>query len=216
MRSLERHRDVGAYALGVLDEAEAFRFEDHLTGCPSCATHVTQFRPVARQLLLYQRATPRFVEPLTTPGPGLSERLLEAVSARHRGVRRRRLYAVAAAALFAVGGPTLAAVSGHGSSAATTMTATDPKSGVWARITAQDRVWGSRIEVTVKGRSGPHSCRLVVVGRDGTVQTVTNWTAPADDGATSTEAGAALGSAEIDHYEVRTRDGRHLVTVKSR
>lgn len=35
MRSLERHRDVGAYALGVLDEAEAFRFEDHLMECPS-------------------------------------------------------------------------------------------------------------------------------------------------------------------------------------
>ena len=28
MRSLERHRDVAAYALGVLSEAEAFRFED--------------------------------------------------------------------------------------------------------------------------------------------------------------------------------------------
>ncbi|MGQ4427661.1 zf-HC2 domain-containing protein, partial [Streptomyces violaceoruber] len=36
MRSLERHRDVGAYALGVLDEAEAFRFEDHLMECPRC------------------------------------------------------------------------------------------------------------------------------------------------------------------------------------
>ena len=43
MRSLERHRDVGAYALGVLDEAEAFRFEDHLMECPQCAAQVTEF-----------------------------------------------------------------------------------------------------------------------------------------------------------------------------
>ena len=35
MRSLERHRDVGAYALGVLDEADTFRFEDHLRSVPA-------------------------------------------------------------------------------------------------------------------------------------------------------------------------------------
>ena len=45
MRSLERHRDVAAYALGVLNEAEAFRFEDHLMECPRCAAHVTEFGP---------------------------------------------------------------------------------------------------------------------------------------------------------------------------
>ena len=37
MRSQETHRDVAAYALGVLDEADAFRFEDHLMECPRCA-----------------------------------------------------------------------------------------------------------------------------------------------------------------------------------
>ncbi|MEU2880738.1 zf-HC2 domain-containing protein, partial [Streptomyces sp. NPDC007070] len=75
MRSLERHRDVGAYALGVLDEADAFRFEDHLTACPRCAAQVTEFGPTARQLLLYRRATPRFVHPTAQPGPRLLERL---------------------------------------------------------------------------------------------------------------------------------------------
>ncbi|MDP9685747.1 hypothetical protein J2S47_006249 [Streptomyces griseoviridis] len=34
MRSLERHRHAGAYALGVLDERDAFRFEDHPRGAP--------------------------------------------------------------------------------------------------------------------------------------------------------------------------------------
>lgn len=38
MRSLERHRDVGAYALGVLDEADAFRFEDHHGVSPVCGS----------------------------------------------------------------------------------------------------------------------------------------------------------------------------------
>ncbi|WP_143631837.1 zf-HC2 domain-containing protein, partial [Streptomyces thermovulgaris] len=71
MRSLERHGDVGAYALGVLDEAEAFRFEDHLMECPRCAAHVAEFGPTTRQLMLYRRATPRFVHPMAQPGPGL-------------------------------------------------------------------------------------------------------------------------------------------------
>ena len=217
MRSLERHRDVGAYALGVLDEAEAFRFEDHLMGCPSCKAHVTEFGPAARQLMLYRRATPRSVHPVASPGPRLLERLLDEVTTKHRSKRRRWLYAVAAAVAFAVGGSTVAAVSGHESSAVVNaMDGTDPETGVWARVTAQDRVWGSQIDVTVKDKSGPHSCRLVVVGKDGSEQTVTSWMVPADDGeATSVQGGAALTSQQIDHYEVRTEDGHHLVTLKS-
>ncbi|MYS42753.1 hypothetical protein GTY23_16225, partial [Streptomyces sp. SID5998] len=91
MRSLERHRDVGAYALGVLDEADAFRFEDHLTECPRCAAQVTEFGPTARQLLLYRRATPRFVHPTAQPGPRLLERLAGEVTRRRRAGRRRTL-----------------------------------------------------------------------------------------------------------------------------
>lgn len=218
MRSLERHRDVGAYALGVLDEAEAFRFEDHLMGCPRCTAHVTEFRPAARQLLLYRRVTPRSVHPAAAPGPGLLERLLDEVSAKRRGGRRRLLYAVAAAVVFAVGGPTVAVLSGHGSSAsATAMSAADPDTGVWAEVTAQDRVWGSQIAVKVKDASGPRPCRLVAVGKDGSEQTVTSWMTPGDDdGATTVQGGAALQSGEIDRYEVRTEDGRHLITLTSR
>ena len=100
MRSLESHRDVGAYALGVLDEAEAFRFEDHLMECPRCAAHVTEFGPAARQLMLYRRATPRFVHPMAQPGPRLLDRLLAEVASRHRAKRRRLLYGLAASVVF--------------------------------------------------------------------------------------------------------------------
>ena len=219
MRSLERHRDVGAYALGVLEEVEAFRFEDHLMECASCAAHVTEFRPAARQLMLYRRATPRSVHPFSAPGPRLLERLLDEVNSKQRGGRRRWLYAVAASVVFAVGGPTVAVVAGHGSSspAAMAMSATDPDTGVWAEITAQDREWGSQVDMTFKDKSGPHPCRLVAVGKDGSEQTVTSWMVPADDGAaTKLQGGSAMQSKEIDHFEVRTKDGQHLVTLKAR
>ncbi|MFJ3824225.1 zf-HC2 domain-containing protein [Streptomyces nodosus] len=218
MRSLERHRDVGAYALGVLDEAEAFRFEDHLMECPRCTAQVSEFRPAARELMLYRGATPRSVHPFAAPGPRLLERLLDEVAVRRRGRSRRLLYAVAASVVLAIGGPTVAVVSAHGSApATTTLSATDPDTGVWAQVVTRDREWGSQIDVTVKDASGPHICRLVLVGRDGSEQTVTNWTAPADDGAATTvQGGAAMPPGEIDRFEVRTGDGQRLVTLKSR
>ncbi len=107
MRSLERHRDVGAYALGVLDEAEAFRFEDHLMECPSCAVQVTEFGPATRQLMLYRSATPRPVHPMAQPSPRMLDRLLTRVAGRRRAGRRRLLLALAASVVIAVSAPVL-------------------------------------------------------------------------------------------------------------
>src|SRR3954470_5792738 len=131
MRSLERHRDVGAYALGVLDEAEAFRFEDHLMECPKCAAHVTEFGPVTRQMMLYRRATPRVVHPMAQPGPQLLNRLLGEVATRHRARRRRMLYAVAASVVLAVGGSSLALTAGGDPGGTTSVEGGDGRAGGW-------------------------------------------------------------------------------------
>ncbi|MCX5239919.1 zf-HC2 domain-containing protein [Streptomyces prunicolor] len=215
MRSLERHRDVGAYALGVLDEADAFRFEDHLMECTSCAAHVTEFGPASRQMMLYRRATPRSVHPMAQPGPRMLDRLLGEVASRHRAGRRRFLYAVAASVVFAVGGPAVATLAAHGDSAVQ-LTATDAKSGVWAQVTAANENYGSDVSLKIKDGAGPRSCRLVVVGRDGSEQTVTSWMVPEHDATMITmEGGAAMHPTEIDHYDVRTADGQQLVRLTS-
>ncbi|MFI9600113.1 zf-HC2 domain-containing protein [Streptomyces sp. NPDC004069] len=216
MRSLERHRDVGAYALGMLDEADSFRFEDHLMECPRCAAQVTEFGPTARQLMLYRRATPRFVHPMTRPGPALLDRLVGEVARRRRAGRRRVLYGLAASVVLAVSGPAVAAVAGHHGGPAR-YTATDAATGVWAEVRAADRDWGSDVEVRVRGGAGPRSCRLVVVARDGSEQTVTTWSASPQDTGTSTVAGGTtLHPGQIARFEVRTADGRPLVTLDSR
>ncbi|MFG2373933.1 zf-HC2 domain-containing protein [Streptomyces sp. NPDC048504] len=215
MRSLERHRDVGAYALGVLDEADAFRFEDHLMECTSCAAHVTEFGPASRQLMLYRRATPRSVHPMAQPGPRLLDRLLGEVASRHRAGRRRFLYAVAASVVFAVGGPAVATLAAHGDGAVQ-LTATDAKSGVWAQVTAANENYGSDVSLKIKDGAGPRSCRLVVVGRDGSEQTVTSWMVPEHDATMITmQGGSAMHPTEIDHYDVRTADGQQLVRLIS-
>ncbi|MEU5521583.1 zf-HC2 domain-containing protein [Streptomyces sp. NPDC093250] len=217
MRSLERHRDVGAYALGVLDEAEAFRFEDHLMECPSCAVQVTEFGPAARQLLLYRSATPRMVSPMAKPGPRMLDRLLSQVAARRRAGRRRMLLALAASVVLAVSGPAIAVMAEDGGEDAVSIEATDERSGVWAEVTTEDKAWGSLLELKVKDGAGPRACHLVVIGRDGSEEMVTSWNVPHHDARPNTmPGGSAMHPEEIARYEVRTSDGEHLVTLKPR
>ncbi|GGW55268.1 zf-HC2 domain-containing protein [Streptomyces griseoloalbus] len=217
MRSLERHRDVGAYALGVLDEADAFRFEDHLMECPRCAAQVTEFGPATRQLMLYRSSTPRLAHPLAEPGPRMLDRLLSQVAARDRASRHRLLLALAASVVFAVSAPAIALVAEDGGGRAVSITATDERSGVWAQVTTEDRAWGSHVELKVKDGAGPRACHLVVVGRDGSEETVTTWGVPRHDARPHTMlGGSALHPEEIVRYEVRAGDGEHLVTLEPR
>jgi anti-sigma factor RsiW len=212
--SQERHRDVAAYALGVLDEADAFRFEDHLMECARCAAHVTEFGPITRQMMLYRRATPRFVSPMSRPGPQLLDRLLTAVAARRRAGRRRFVFALAASVAVAVAGPGVTLMATGGGGGAVRIAATDARSGVWARVTTQDAGSGSQVQLEVKDGAGPRSCLLVAVGRDGSEQTVTSWTVPRHDARPITMQGSAsLHPAEISRYDLRTTDGEHLVTL---
>ncbi|MFD0305557.1 anti-sigma factor family protein [Streptomyces sp. NPDC127119] len=217
MRSLERHRDVGAYALGVLDEADAFRFEDHLMECPQCAVQIHELSATTRSLRAYAEATPRSVNPMTQAGPGLLDRLLDDVVTARRSGRRRWLFAVAAAVVFAVGGPAVAVFTGDEGSEARTVAATDPGTGVWAEVTTLDRAYGSEVDAKVKNASADQACELVAIGYDDSEQVVLSWTVP--KGASAPSAGmqgaAAMHTADIARYEVRTADGKHLVTIEA-
>ena len=44
------HTDVGAYAMGLLEERDRREFEDHLAGCPACAAEVAELSPMAALL----------------------------------------------------------------------------------------------------------------------------------------------------------------------
>ncbi|MEU0384609.1 zf-HC2 domain-containing protein [Streptomyces chartreusis] len=215
MRSLERHRDVGAYALGVLDEAEAFRFEDHLMECPRCAAEVTEFGPITRQLMLYRRATPRFVHPMAQPGPRMLDRLLAEVATRRRAGRRRMLLALAASVVFAVSVPGVAMMAQGSAEEPMRIAATDARSGVWAQVTVEDKASGSQVELKVKDAAGPRPCHLVIVGRDGSEETATSWHGPGHDTHPSTMmASSSKHPDETARYEVRSASGEVLVRLQ--
>lgn len=226
MRILEPHRDAGAYALGVLGAADAFRFEEHLAQCPECGLRVREFGVVAAQLGTYARLTPSGVGPVVEPGTELLHRLVGTVATRRRVSRRRQWALVAAAVVLAVGGPL--AVGGRsggspgdgspggtqGQVRAERWAGTDRVSGASAVVTTGAKDWGTDVGIRVARVPVAGMCALVAVGRDGTEETVSTWSeAGSGEEPVAVRGGAALRPADIDHFEVRAADGRRLVTV---
>ncbi|MEU1117521.1 zf-HC2 domain-containing protein [Streptomyces sp. NPDC005879] len=212
MRSLERHRDAGAYALGLLDAADAFRFEDHLADCPACLLALDELSTTTGQLALYCRVTPSAVEPCAAPSAGLLDGVLRETARRYGAGRGRRVGAAAACAVLVAAAPALAALTTQAPEPVR-MSARDPRSGATATLTARDRVWGSEIGLTVRDAAARgRVCELVAVAADGSEQTVTTWRTP--ERAVRTRGASALRTGRTVRYEVRTADGKALLTLR--
>ncbi|MEW2161839.1 zf-HC2 domain-containing protein [Streptomyces sp. NPDC007084] len=197
------HETVGAYALGILDDAEASAFEEHLAGCEWCAQQLDELAGMEPMLaaladLPASQGSPAIAESLSArPSPRLAERLVDEVAARRAHKRRRGMYLVAAAAALIIGGPlTVMAVSGgdsgtampqaHATSPAKAafevMTdkkqATDPATKVNAVVAVEPKDWGTHAVLQLKNVKGPLKCSLIAVGKNGERETVTSWAVP--------------------------------------
>ncbi|MFF8955734.1 zf-HC2 domain-containing protein [Streptomyces sp. NPDC014894] len=129
------HDAVGAYVLGVLDDADASAFETHLAGCDACAANLDEFSGMEPMLAVLAeapapaappnvvslpgaRSNGRAVAPAPRPVPLVpsppSARvltgLLAEVAAGRAARRRRGGYLIAAAAALIIGGPAVAVV----------------------------------------------------------------------------------------------------------
>lgn len=244
------HEAVGAYALGVLDPADAARFEDHLAYCETCAEQLEEFmglEPLLATLADTPAVLPDAAELRTKPSPGLLDRLVGEVAARRRQRRRRGLYMVAAAASLIIGGPVVAtavtsdgggsgAGAPHSQSASPSedaffdqvghkVEATDPETKVSATVGTAPKAWGTQAVLELKNVKGPLKCNLIAVSKTGEEEVVTSWAVPrwgyGIPGSVHDESkhplyvhgGAAMDRGDIDHFEVRTFDGRRLVSV---
>ncbi|MFD3577779.1 anti-sigma factor family protein [Streptomyces sp. NPDC058644] len=202
------HETVGAYALGILDDAEATAFEAHLAGCAYCAHQLEEFsgmEPMLAALADFPgargvRPVPEIGEQLAArPSPRLADRLVDEVSVKRAQKRRRGMYMVAAAAALIVGGPlTVLAVSDDGGTTDVAgephptspaedaffnhmddkIKATDPKTKVSATVGTEKKAWGTHAVLELKNVKGPLKCSLVAVGKDGEKETVTTWSVP--------------------------------------
>ncbi|MEV7787113.1 zf-HC2 domain-containing protein [Streptomyces sp. NPDC088106] len=202
------HETVGAYALGILDDAEATTFEAHLASCEWCAQQLDELAGMEPMLAaladLPETGTPALGESLAArPSPLVVEKLVDEVAERRARKRRRNFYMVAAAGALIVSGPFVAVAasgggdaSGGGSGTNQTLAAnpakeafdkssekimaTDPETQVTATVALEKKLWGTEIVTELKNVKGEQKCSLIAVGKNGERETVNSWSVPGE------------------------------------
>nr|WP_308309709.1 zf-HC2 domain-containing protein [Streptomyces sp. CHD11] len=202
------HETVGAYALGILDDAEASTFEAHLASCEWCAQQLDELAGMEPMLAaladLPETKTPALGESLAAkPSPRVVEKLVDEVAERRARKRRRNFYMVAAAGALIVSGPFVAVAAsggdeekGGGSGTNQTLaanpakdafdkisdkiTATDPGTQVTATVALEKKLWGTEIVTELKNVKGEQKCSLIVVGKNGERETANTWSVPGE------------------------------------
>ncbi|MFF4400120.1 anti-sigma factor family protein [Streptomyces sp. NPDC001480] len=197
------HETVGAYALGILDDAEATAFEAHLATCEWCAQQLDELAGMEPMLAALAdlpgtgAGTPAIGESLSAkPTPRLMDKLVDEVAERHAQKRRKSFFMLAAAVALIITGPVaVMAVNGGSDSAqkGTTLsatakdtfntmsdrvTATDASTKVTATVAMKEKPWGTAGVVQISNVKGPLKCSLIAVGKNGERETMTSWSVP--------------------------------------
>jgi hypothetical protein len=185
---MSEHTEVGAYSMGLLEEQDRQAFEDHLAGCPSCATELAELSPMAALL--------RGVEPVPGDEPAEAEvteaKVTELIQRRITQQRHRRRWQVAlgaAAGIVLIGGGIAvgtAVAPQHKGSAAPPVavagqrhSATDPGTGVTGTVGLVSKAWGTQVTLDLSKVRGPVECELVAVSKTGERRVVMGWLVPA-------------------------------------
>ncbi|ULR51036.1 anti-sigma factor family protein [Streptomyces deccanensis] len=199
------HETVGAYALGILDDAEATQFEMHLATCEWCGQQLDELAGMEPMLaaladLPAAQGTPAIGESLSAkPSTGLADRLVGEVVQHRAKKSRRNFFMLAAGVALIVGGPTAVfATTGGGDdepqnrtvvaspakdsfmhmAAKDKVSSTDASTQVTATVGMESKAWGTHAVLELKNVKGPEKCSLIAVGKNGERETVTSWSVP--------------------------------------
>jgi anti-sigma factor RsiW len=231
------HTDVGAYAMGLLEERDRREFEDHLAGCPACAAEVAELSPMAAllravELTGAEPAGAEGGEPVAgrEPGGGDVTELLRRRARRQRQRRRWQVALGAAAGIVLIGGGIgvgIAAAPQNGPPAPPPLaltgqlhSATDPGTGVAGTVGLVAKAWGTQVTLDLSKVHGPAECELVAVSRTGERRVVMGWlvTAPGD-GVPGHPAhlvirgGTSIPRSDLSRVDVDVVNGRTLVSI---
>ncbi|HTR94987.1 MAG TPA: zf-HC2 domain-containing protein [Trebonia sp.] len=212
------HTDVGAYALGLLEDQDRAAFESHLATCDACRAELETLSPVSVLL--------RGMEPVHVPGDASPP--VDLLHRRAEVSRRRRstLLIVSAAACVALLGGGIAvglASAPNQTQAALTgqvHSATNPATGATGIVGLVAKGWGTQVQLDLAGVTGPQECELIAVSKTGARKTVTGWLVPAPgEGVPGhpahllIEGGTAIALRDLARFEVIVVNGPVLLTI---
>ncbi|MER5811252.1 zf-HC2 domain-containing protein [Streptomyces sp. NPDC002033] len=235
----QRHEEelLGPYVLGVLDEEDVRRVEEHIGDCVRCREEVAALREM--ESVLGEVPEEAFLDGPPQGGDLLLQRTLRQVRGERVASARRRVglagLAVAAslAAVFWAGahmgadreqagalpGPPTPSASAAPSPVPGTKVASATDRGTGARMNVQVTPAAKwvRVHAAVTGIPAGERCRLVVVARDGTRSTAGGWvvgTAEHGEGkGASLDGSAAVDPANVKEVLVENESGRTFVSV---
>jgi Putative zinc-finger len=222
---MSEHTDVGAYAMGLLEEPDRQAFEDHLAGCSTCAVEIAQLSPMAGLL--------RGIDPVQAPAeepPGATVTDLlsrRAAAQRHRTRWQAALGAAAGIALIAGGVGIGVATASSGGSAGSTVTvtgqlhsATDALTGVAGTVGLVSKPWGTQVTMDLSNVSGPLECQLIAVAQNGEQRVVMGWLVPAAGYGIPAhpahlvlEGGTSIKASDLSRLEVTVVKGGTLLSI---
>jgi anti-sigma factor RsiW len=215
---------LGAYALGVLDQAEAQEVTAHLSTCADCRREVNELGQV--RPLLDTVPPEAFLD-----GPPDNDMVLQRAlrEIRREAPARRRWapavigLAAAVALAVAVGGgvligrqtaPTVAAAPAVPANARSGQV-TDPATGASMKVTMVPKAGWVTVNATVAGVAAGTKCLLQVVPRTGDAQLAGSWKVSpqgAREG-TTLQGSAIVDPTTVAAVRVVTTDGKTVVTV---
>ncbi|SEG33359.1 Putative zinc-finger [Nonomuraea solani] len=243
MTSRVEHTDVGAYALGLLDEDDKMAFETHLLGCPSCRYELSDLAGVASVL--------NGIGPVEDADPPSFERqgdvidMLRRKKTADRKTRRGTfVIGMAAAVTLVAGGLTVGTqlsgddppqvAQGHTGHMGTNMGPAEQfyaggqpiegkgVDGVTGGLVVESKGWGTHAALKLAGVKGPLECELISVGKSGERRVMTGWSVPpAGYGVPGSpdplymHGGSATPLKDIDRFEVVTSEGKKLLTIEA-
>ncbi|MFG2085358.1 MULTISPECIES: hypothetical protein [unclassified Spirillospora] len=237
MSSQVEHTDVGAYALGLLEDGDRRAFEAHLRECGMCQAELTEMSGTAGVLSALGGGDAGGTgtgpdgggnEPSGPPAP-----VIDMMRRRRKEDRRfrRGAYAaggLAAAAMLAVGLGVGTALNDDGTvrrPPPLTITgekfqATNAGTGASGTVGLVDKGWGTQVSLELRGIKGPLRCHLEAVSQDGERSVVAGWRVP-DKGygvpgqpkPLTMQGGTGLTRQEISRFEVRLDSGGTLLTI---
>jgi hypothetical protein len=242
MRGSEHPELLGAYVMGLVDDAERAEIEAHLAVCGVCQAEIAELAglrdvldAVPRQAVLDDLAALDAADRPGAPPPGddlLLRRTLKEVRAESGRGRRRQWLGVAAgvvaiAALSGVGGLALGRTGDEGTGPPVAVeqpgqrqvTASDDGTGVGitAKIIPAGTTW-TRLNVSVTGVEPGTVCQIVVTGKDGQRDVAGSWiVGTPQPGAPrrGVDGSTMIAPSDLETIQIVDGSGKRLVTVEA-